>query len=308
MIQEKIKCEICGKEFSKFGIKSHIWRSHTEEGKAFNPNDIAKLNRNFNKISWKKGLTKETSKSVKKTSETLIKRYKSGELISPNKGKKHSEETKKLLSEIKKEKVKDFDYAQKLIMNFKNSKSGWYKGFWCDSSYELAFVIYNLEHNIKFERNRKGFDYEFDNSISLYFPDFILEDGTYIEIKGRDSFDKLDKKNQQKIIQFERPLKVLYNSDMKMYLDYVKEKYGSNFISLYKDYVKPIKEESEHSKNLKLKIEKIKSLILNSNIDFTKYGWVQKVSNLTDLLPQKVNEFMKKYLLKFYESECYKRK
>ena len=27
-------------------------------------------------------------------------------------------------------------------------KKGWYKGFWCDSSWELAWVIYQIEHDI----------------------------------------------------------------------------------------------------------------------------------------------------------------
>ena len=57
-----------------------------------------------------------------------------------------------------------------------------YKGYWCDSSWELAYVIYNLEHNIKFERNKQGFEYEFENKKYKYYPDFILEDGTYVEV------------------------------------------------------------------------------------------------------------------------------
>jgi len=27
-------------------------------------------------------------------------------------------------------------------------KSGWYKGYWCDSSWELAYVIYNIDHDV----------------------------------------------------------------------------------------------------------------------------------------------------------------
>ena len=42
---------------------------------------------------------------------------------------------------------------------------GWYKGYWCDSSWELAYVIYNLEHNIHFIRNTKGFNYKFEGII-----------------------------------------------------------------------------------------------------------------------------------------------
>ena len=33
------------------------------------------------------------------------------------------------------------------------AKSGWYKGIFCNSSYELAWVIYSLDNNVKFKRN-----------------------------------------------------------------------------------------------------------------------------------------------------------
>ena len=32
-------------------------------------------------------------------------------------------------------------------------KGGWYKGYWCDSSYELAWIIFNIEHGNLFTRN-----------------------------------------------------------------------------------------------------------------------------------------------------------
>ena len=53
-------------------------------------------------------------------------------------------------------------------------------------------------------------------------------------------------------------------------------------------------------------LEKI-HIIEQSNIDFSKYGWVSKVSKLTGLLPQKVNVFMKKYMPEFY-LKCFVRK
>jgi hypothetical protein len=32
------KCPYCSKEFSKHGIATHIWRSHTIKGQKFDPN------------------------------------------------------------------------------------------------------------------------------------------------------------------------------------------------------------------------------------------------------------------------------
>jgi hypothetical protein len=111
-------------------------------------------------------------------------------------------------------------------------KKGRYKGYWCDSSWELAWVIYNLEHNIKFERNNVGFVYEFNGRNRKYYPDFIISE-TYYEIKGRRSFEKMDDENKEKIKQFKFNLKVLYEKDMKPFLGYVINKYGKDFIRLY---------------------------------------------------------------------------
>lgn len=108
-------------------------------------------------------------------------------------------------------------------------KGGWYKGYYCDSSWELAFVIYNLEHNIKFERNKKQFAYIFKNETHNYIPDWIV-DGEYIEIKGYWS-----EQWQAKLDQFpkEEKLTVLTKKEIKPYLDYVIESYGKDFIKLY---------------------------------------------------------------------------
>ena len=106
-------------------------------------------------------------------------------------------------------------------------KSGWYRGYWCDSSWELAFVIYNLENNIEFKRNRKGFKYIYEGNEYRYYPDFII-DNEYYEIKGY-----IDKKNEAKISQFQDKLHILKKEEMKLYLDYTINKYGKDFIEKY---------------------------------------------------------------------------
>lgn len=57
-----------------------------------------------------------------------------------------------------------------------------------------------------------------------------------------------------------------------------------------------------------LKWEEYKSIILNSNIDFSKFGWVNKVADILKISPQKVNKWMKRYLSDFYANSCFKRK
>lgn len=109
------------------------------------------------------------------------------------------------------------------------SKGGWYKSIWCDSSWELAWVIYNIDHNISFIRNTKGFSYKINNKTHNYYPDFIIGD-LFIEIKGR-----LLEKDKFKIAQFPFKLKVLFKSDLKNILKYVTDKYGRDYIKLYEN-------------------------------------------------------------------------
>ena len=110
-------------------------------------------------------------------------------------------------------------------------KHGFYKGYYCDSSWELAFVIYNLDHNIKFERNRKRFSYTFEGKTHNYIPDWII-DGSYIEIKGYWS-----KQWQAKLDQFPKneSLKVIDKNEIIPYIEYVESHYGKDFINLYEN-------------------------------------------------------------------------
>lgn len=109
----------------------------------------------------------------------------------------------------------------------KRFKTGWYKGYYCDSSWELAFIIYHLENNIIFERNKEGFEYFHEGKKHTYYPDFII-DNVYYELKGFHN-EIVD----SKILHFPYELKVLYKKDVDIYLDYVISKYGKNFTSLY---------------------------------------------------------------------------
>lgn len=105
-------------------------------------------------------------------------------------------------------------------------KSGWYKGIYCDSSWELAFVIYHLDNNLYIERCKEKRKYIYNNTEHIYIPDFITNEGI-IEIKGY-------KTKQWEIKENSNPdIKVLYKNDIKFYLDYVKQKYGNDYIKLY---------------------------------------------------------------------------
>jgi hypothetical protein len=109
-------------------------------------------------------------------------------------------------------------------------KQGWYKGYYCNSSWELAWVIYQLEHNSQFKRNTIGFEYEFNNKKLKFYPDFILDNGEYVEVNGY-----VDDKVKAKFKYFPHKLIVVGREDIKPYIKYVTDKYGADFIKLYED-------------------------------------------------------------------------
>lgn len=109
----------------------------------------------------------------------------------------------------------------------KNYKSGWYNGIHCDSSWELAFIIYCTEHNMDIKRCKQVREYLDKDGIKRKFhPDFIV-DGVVYEIKGKQDRNLEEKRNSNQDVIF------IYKSDMKPYLDYVIEKYGTDFIKKY---------------------------------------------------------------------------
>lgn len=106
-------------------------------------------------------------------------------------------------------------------------KQGWYKGYYCHSTWELAWIIYQLEHNVTFVRNTEGFEYVLDGKIHKFYPDFIVN-GEYVEIKGWDNGQV-----NAKITQFPHKLIILRSNEIMPYLMYAKSKYGEELEKLY---------------------------------------------------------------------------
>lgn len=117
----------------------------------------------------------------------------------------------------------------------KSYKYGTYQNISCDSSYELAFVVYCLEHSISFKRNVDVFPYMLDGVEHLYIPDFKIKD-TYIEVKGYHT-DIVDAK--AKSIPKDIKYIILYEQDLKPCIDYCVEKYGKKYWEVLYDKNKP---------------------------------------------------------------------
>lgn len=213
---EEFSCKYCG----KICKNANSLRNHERLCK-LNPNrmipstiGLAKIHKLMReKGVWNKGLTKETSSSVARGAETFKARVKTGEIIPGFKNKHHSTESRLKISKN----------GGGLRAGSGRGHGGWYKGYYCYSTYELVYVIYNLDHNIKFERCPTSiyYTYSYKNKKYKYYPDFILPDNSLVEIKGYHS-EQVDLKIAA---VKDRPITVLYKNDMLYMFEYVKSNY-----------------------------------------------------------------------------------
>lgn len=113
------------------------------------------------------------------------------------------------------------------------SKSGYYKGIYCGSTYELCWAIHALDHNIPFTR----FPGQLQKDKLIYIPDFLLADGkTIIEPKGYERDDSVAKKTAL-AESLGYKVKIMKKEDLKYAFDYVYQTYGTkNYQILYDDY------------------------------------------------------------------------
>ncbi len=103
------------------------------------------------------------------------------------------------------------------------SKSGWYQGYHCGSTYELAYVVYCLDHKIQIERNTKGWEYfnPETGKTQKYYPDFIINGTELIEIKGYRTPE-----TDLKLAAVDVPISLLCWEELEPVFEYVKEKTG----------------------------------------------------------------------------------
>lgn len=261
MIRTKIKCELCGQEISKSNYTKHI-RRHNLHPESFkissyivnheglecqfcnkvcknanslrnhertckqNPNRMSVRRDGFNdfgRTAWNKGLTKETDERVKSQSLSLKKWY-----------KEHPEHIS----------------GGYIPTSARKCKYGTYKGFYCDSGWELAFVIYHLDNNSHIARCTENFEYMYENKKHMYYPDFII-DGKYYEIKGIYRPEDITKIEQ---FPTNKKLIVIDSNNIDIYIKYCESRYGKNYTELY-DREYPSWMDNEYQKDYNFKIK-----------------------------------------------------
>jgi very-short-patch-repair endonuclease len=305
-------CPICDKKFSKMGIISHINFKHIKPSPFI---EYLEKIRSGETKHWAKGQTKETNKSLQKQSETAKINYKNGLVIPPFTGKHHSKETKEIMRR------KRFEYLKNHpAWNNKGTLSygeNWLHNIFLENKIYEKYIIINeypiypyfIDFSFINEKVAVEYDGEvhFKNGKERYEHDIKRDE--YLKTKGwrvyRIPYYEMKNFKIEDLLNFiGNPIK---NENINK-IDYLMK---------YKEYKKLQDEKERLKKELKKELiektkqENIKILrekILNSNIDFSKFGWVNKVSIIINCKFQHVNSWMKKHMLDFYNEKCFKRK
>lgn len=189
----------------------------------------------IDKIKIKKGIEKYVREHLTPVQRDIVKncKYCGGEF-------KSSYEKKLTCSELCKIELRKQTYRKNtnkkptggIREGSGRGKSGWYKGFFCNSTYELAFLIYHLDHHNDIIRYVGHFSY-YDperNQNFKYYPDFLVN-GKIIEIKGYKS--KLD---GYKLSGTNGTVTIKYLTDLSTEFSYVKQTTKLDIKNLYQLY------------------------------------------------------------------------
>jgi len=210
---QSVVCDKCKRTITKNNYSRH---HNSCDG-----NSIPKKKRKkWSGCNWNKGKTYIEIYGEERSKDIKIKMIINKEKLN------HSDESKRKISN-----------SMKGNKNWINSttksgrgKKGYYNGMYFMSTWELAFMVYYKENNIKFDRNWDKFEYlDFDGNKRYYIPDFILNN-TYIEVKGY-----MTEKVRHKLKCFKHPLTILGKVEMMPMIQYVEKKYGKNFYEILND-------------------------------------------------------------------------
>jgi len=116
------------------------------------------------------------------------------------------------------------------------SKSGYYNGFYCSSTWELAYISFLIDNDIEFKRNLERFPYVKKDGIkSFYNPDFIVGEN-FVEIKGPQDLNWKEKLNA---FPYKEKLIIIDPIDIVFYLQKAFEKFNTKKLYEIYDEYKP---------------------------------------------------------------------
>lgn len=218
----------------------------------------------------------------------------------------------KLETKLKLSKLTETNHFWKYKRNcltYESKKQGTIK---LDSSWELIVAKRLDELNLNWYRPNIRLPYVDNDGVEKgYYPDFYVKDyKCFIEVKHpyfveeQNKNGKIDYLKSHYDFIFWIEDEELCNTFELHYMNCPHEVEKEIEVINIKRMEKLIKEK-EPTRNEKLKEERWK-IIQNSNIDFQKFGWVNKISKLFGVATNRGGEYIKKNYPKFYEN-CYKR-
>lgn len=112
-----------------------------------------------------------------------------------------------------------------------HSKSGYYKGIYCSSTYELIFLAYHLDIGSSIKKCQLKIPYVYKGTNHHYYPDFEIDNIIY-EIKGY--YTKIVDIKTNATINYGYKIKVLYLEKLTPMLKYLQNKFKfKNILELY---------------------------------------------------------------------------
>ena len=137
------------------------------------------------------------------------------------------------------------NYFQTMEFHKEANLKYYFQGERFDSSWELALWIYAKDHGEEIQRCPCVFSYVYKNKHHKYFPDFLYK-GELVEIKGNQLLDKdgnlIEMSSRKTNGRLQAKQRCMGKNNVQLWeyekikfaLDYVKEKYGADYLKTYK--------------------------------------------------------------------------
>ena len=307
------ECKICGKEYPLLlSLSKHLTNKHKYEGGLkqyyvdYQNFKIPKCEFCGNDARYKKGLIfhktccdKECLTKLKKTiiitDESKLKISK--KLIESHKNGNHPG-----WSFINKD-INKRSYPEKWFIKNVLEKNGFYFKYIIKEKlpfgkYFLDFAIIDLKVDIEIDGSQHFRTIDAINHDKIR-DEFVRSNGWTVY---RISWIELINNSNEIINNFLKSLTEnrIYNIDDVLNL--IKRKNKKLIFGSRKKYFDNVRS------NTYAKYEPIMRAIENSDVYFSKFGWVKKISILTGIKHGKVSMWMKRYMPDFYKEKCFKRK
>lgn len=227
--------------------------------------------------------------TCEKCGKVMTEKYGSGRFCSRAcaNSRSRTEDTKIKIRESCLNTLKNKDIADSKFLKGRTF-SGYYKDIYCASGYELIFILYCEEHNIKVTRCPYKFNYTYNGKNKVYLPDLYLpESNTIVELKGRGIYynEQEVKLKCEAVKNSTFNFKIIYDDEfLTVYFEWAKSFYNFTKYS-YKDFCISKYKNTDFNKLSKKHLPRTKNYIFINNgikntcvpkdkaADFLNSGW-----------------------------------